>query len=130
MNTKDPLRFPLAAALALALVGATAVAAAQTPAQQAEPASSSQQFYPGTKSTAAYPIQNGTLTVNAGMPDHVKNYGPPPPFKTLDANHDGRISEAEARAYPPLDSDFLYASGQGKFITRAQYEKWAKDQQP
>lgn len=123
MNTQGLTRSALAAGLALAMLGATAVASAQ----QAAPATSSPQFYPGTKSTATYPIQNGTLTVNAGMPDHVQSYGPPPPFKTLDVNHDGRIDEAEAQAYPPLDSDFLYASHNGKFITRTQYEQWVKD---
>lgn len=128
MHTQGSIRSSLATALALALLGATTVAMAQAPAQQAEPASSTPQFYPGTKSTATYPIQNGTLTVNAGMPDQVKSYGPPPAFSVLDVNHDGRISEAEAQAYPPLDSDFLYASNNGKVITKAQYEKWVKDQ--
>lgn len=89
------------------------------------------QFYQGTETSATYPLPDshgGTLTVNAGMPAEVKNYGPPPPFATLDTNHDGRISESEAQAYPPLDSDFLYVSGQGKTISRAQYEKWAQSQ--
>lgn len=71
---------------------------------------------------------NGTVTVNSGMPQHVKQYGPPPPFKTLDTSNNGRISMAEARAYPPLESDFLFASNQGKTISRAQYERWVKTQ--
>jgi hypothetical protein len=62
------------------------------------------------------------------MPAQVKDYGPPPSFAALDANHDGRIGQDEAQAYPPLDSDFLYASGQGKSISRAQYEKWVQNQ--
>lgn len=128
MSIHTSLRLPLAGLIALALSGTALAATARAPSPQAQPPSSTQQFYPGTKSTATYPIQNGTLTVNAGMPDHVQSYGPPPAFKTLDANHDGRISEAEAQAYPPLDSDFLYASNNGKFITRAQYEKWVKEQ--
>lgn len=128
MNTQRPLAPSLVIAAALAMLGATTVATAQAPAQQAAPATSSPEFYPGTKSTATYPIQNGTLTVNAGMPDHVKRYGPPPAFSVLDTNHDGRISEAEAQAYPPLDGDFLFASDHGKSISRAQYEKWVKDQ--
>ena len=86
------------------------------------------QFYQGTQTTATYPVQNGTLTVNAGMPAQVRNYGPPPPFQSLDANHDGRISTDEATAYPPLDSDFLFASGEGKSISRSQYEKWVQTQ--
>jgi hypothetical protein len=84
----------------------------------------SPRFYQGTQTTATYPIQNGTLTVHAGMPAEVKDYGPPPQFNTLDTNHDGRISPDEASAYPPLDSDFLYASGEGKSISRAQYQRW------
>lgn len=86
------------------------------------------QFYQGTKSTATYPMQNGngTLTVNAGMPEHVQNFGPPPSFKSLDTNHDGRISEEEAKAYPPLDSDFLFVSREGKYVTKSEYEKWMK----
>lgn len=102
-------------------------AAPQPPMQQ----TSSGQFYQGTQSSASYPLPDshgGTLTVNSGMPASVQNYGPPPSFKSLDVNHDGRITEAEARAYPPLDSDFLYASGETKSITRAQYRKWVQDQ--
>jgi outer membrane biosynthesis protein TonB len=88
-------------------------------------------FYQGTETSAQYPLPDsngGTLTVNAGMPAEVKDYGPPPSFATLDANHDGRISPDEAQAYPPLDSDFLYASGQGKSVSRDRYEKWVKNQ--
>jgi hypothetical protein len=89
------------------------------------------QFYQGTETSAQYPLPDsngGTLTVNAGMPAQVQDYGPPPSFATLDANHDGRISADEAQAYPPLDSDFLYASGQGQSISRGQYEKWVQNQ--
>lgn len=99
--------------------------------QAASGQSGSMQFQQGTQSSAQYPLpgsNGGTLTVNSGMPAYVQNYGPPPSFKSLDTNHDGRISQDEAAAYPPLDSDFLYASGQAKTISRAQYEKWAKDQ--
>lgn len=112
-----------------------------TPAspQQAAPMQSGQQasgqqsneFYQGTETSATYPLPDsngGTLTVHAGMPAEVRNYGPPPSFQSLDVNHDGRITESEAQAYPPLDSDFLYVSNQGKYITRAQYEKWASTQ--
>jgi hypothetical protein len=102
-------------------------AAPQAPMQQ----TASGQFHQGTQSSASYPLPDshgGTLTVNSGMPANVQNYGPPPSFKSLDVNHDGRISESEAQAYPPLDSDFLYASGETKFITRAQYKKWVQDQ--
>lgn len=88
-------------------------------------------FYQGTETSATYPLPDshgGTLTVNAGMPAEAQNYGPPPSFQSLDTNHDGRISESEAQAYPPLDSDFLYVSNQGKDVTRTQYEKWASTQ--
>ncbi len=108
------------------------------PTQQAMPAQQPSQslqsgtgFYQGTETSAQYPLSDsngGTLTVNAGMPEQVKDYGPPPSFTTLDANHDGRISPEEAQAYPPLDSDFLYASGQGKSISRGQYQKWVQNQ--
>lgn len=110
------------------------------PAPPAEPATAmpppspqntAGQFYQGTETSAQYPLPDsngGTLTVNAGMPAQVQDYGPPPSFATLDANHDGRISAEEAQAYPPLDSDFLYASGQGQSISRAQYEKWVQNQ--
>lgn len=113
--------------------------ATPAPPQQAEPMQSGQQvggqqsgkFYQGTETSATYPLPDshgGTLTVNAGMPAEARNYGPPPSFQSLDTNHDGRISESEAQAYPPLDSDFLYVSNQGKDVTRAQYEKWASTQ--
>ncbi|HEV7122942.1 MAG TPA: hypothetical protein VGN24_05880 [Rhodanobacter sp.] len=101
------------------------------PPQDASGQSDSGQFQQGTQSSASYPLPDsngGTLTVNSGMPANVQNYGPPPSFQSLDANHDGRISEDEAAAYPPLDSDFLYASGQAKTISRAQYQKWVQDQ--
>ena len=89
------------------------------------------QFYQGTESSAQYPLpggNGGTLTVNSGMPAQAQNYGPPPSFKSLDGNHNGCISESEAKAYPPLDSDFLFASNQGKCISRGQYEKWVRTQ--
>lgn len=105
-------------------------AAMTMPAQDAADQQAGE-FYQGTKSSATYPLPDshgGTLTVNAGMPAQVRTYGPPPPFESLDADHDGRISEAEAQAYPPLDSDFLYASGGGKNISRNQYKDWAENQ--
>jgi hypothetical protein len=138
MSMQRSIFLPLAGTIALALCGTLAVASAQTQVPSAPPAmqqgqsqttrQDSGRFYPGTESSATYPLADGTLTVNAGMPDHVRNYGPPPAFKTLDSKHNGRIGESEARAYPPLDNDFLYASGGGKSISRGQYEKWAKGQ--
>lgn len=88
------------------------------------------QFEAGTKSSVSFPMQdgNGTVTVNSGMPAEVKNYGPPPSFASLDTNHDGHISEAESKAYPPLESDFLFASNEGKTISRKQYETWVRTQ--
>lgn len=133
MSTQRGLRLSLAGALALALCGAACMAVAQpasppaTPMAAPPPASS--QFEQGTESSATYPLADshgGTLTVRAGMPAQAHQYGPPPPFKTLDANHDGRISQTEAQAYPPLDNDFLSASHGGKTVSRAQYAQWAK----
>src|SRR6185437_10156566 len=101
------------------------------PSQNASGQSDSGQVQQGTQSSASYPLpgsNGGTLTVNSGMPANTQNYGPPPSFQSLDTNHDGRISQDEAAAYPPLDSDFLYASGQAKTISRAQYQKWVQDQ--
>jgi hypothetical protein len=106
----------------------TTMPAQPQPAGQDQQQGSSVQFYEGTRSSASYPIQNGTLTVNAGMPANVRDYGPPPPFTTLDTNSDGRISQAEAKAYPPLDSDFLFASRQARTISQAQYQRWVQDQ--
>ena len=100
-------------------------------AQGASGQSDSGQFEQGTQSSASFPLPDsngGTLTVNSGMPAQVQNYGPPPSFQQLDTNHDGRISQEEAAAYPPLDSDFLYASGQAKTISKAQYQKWVQTQ--
>jgi hypothetical protein len=148
MNLQRSFRLSLAGAIALAFCGMAAFAAAQTlsprtsrqvpptPPPRATPQNSPQpstigQFYQGTESSATYPLPDshgGTLTVHAGMPEHVRDYGPPPSFKSLDANHDGRISESEAQAYPPLDSDFLYASGGGKSISHAQYQRWVSTQ--
>jgi hypothetical protein len=124
MSTQRSPHWFVASAIALTLLGMASVTMAQT--------ASSQQFYPGTQSSATYSLpgsHGGTLTVVSGMPARTRDYGPPPPFASLDVNRDGRISEAEAQAYPPLDSDFLYASGGGKSISRAQYTRWAKTQQ-
>ncbi|MGH8155302.1 MAG: hypothetical protein ACREP0_08735 [Rhodanobacteraceae bacterium] len=151
MLTVRPVRLLLAGAIALAVSGMASVAMAQMPPpppqpqqpmsppppqQPMQPSQSqagqpSGQFYQGTESTAQYPLQGsngGTLTVHAGMPAEAPHYGPPPPFSSLDTNHNGRIDEAEAKAYPPLDSDFLFASGGAKTISKAQYQKWAKAQ--
>ena len=106
----------------------TTMPAQPQPADQDQQQGTPGQFYQGTESSANYPIQNGTLTVNAGMPANVRDYGPPPPFKTLDGNSDGRISHAEAEAYPPLDSDFLFASHQGQTISQPQYQRWVQGQ--
>lgn len=145
MSIQRSIRLSLAGAIALAVFGVAAVAAAQAPARQAtqqtqpttpaQPQAATQQgasgqFYQGTETSATYPLPDshgGTLTVNAGMPAQVQSYGPPPSFKSLDTNHNGCISETEAQAYPPLDSDFLYASHQGKCVNPAQYKKWVQD---
>lgn len=124
MRMQHPVRTILVSAVALGAFGVASVAMAQA-------SSAPGQFERGTESTATYPLpgsNGGTLTVHAGMPAETQHYGPPPAFATLDADHDGRISEAEANAYPPLESDFLFASGGGKTISKAQYEKWAKTQ--
>lgn len=102
-----------------------------TPAQTSQAGSQqdlSGPFFPGTQSEATYPLPNGTLTVYAGMPAQVRTYGSPPAFAELDSNHDGRISEWEAQAYPPIDSDFLYASGGTQWISRSRYEHWVTSQ--
>lgn len=120
----------LAVVLTIALSGAAATAAAQqvqpTPARL--PTRSATQFYPGTESTATYRLEHGTLTVRAGMPARNPDYGSPPAFEILDSNHDGRISDTEAQAYPPLDSDFLYVSGGAKTISPPQYERWVANE--
>lgn len=123
MNNRTWADRGLVAIIALAATGFAATAAAQ---------SAPAQFEHGTETTATYPLPDshgGTLTVHAGMPTETAHYGPPPPFKALDANHDGRITEAEARAYPPLDSDFLFASGGAATISKSQYENWVKTQE-
>lgn len=121
----------LAAVLAIALSGTVSIAIAGQAgsAPAAPPPASAADIQPGTETTATYRLQDGTLTVRAGMPAQVKDYGPPPAFSALDSNHDGRISEDEAEAYPPLDSDFLYASGGAKTISASQYQKWVAGQQ-
>ena len=117
-------RTTLAITVALSLAGATALAFAQQPVQPAP-------LYPGTVSQATYPLPDshgGTLTVRAGMSDRMPKFGPPPSFKSLDTNGDGRIDQAEANAYPPLANDFLFASGHHSTISRAQYEQWVRTQ--
>lgn len=125
MNMQNRIGLPLTVAVTIILSGTAGIAGARQaqPVPASSPASAPQ-FLPGTESTATYRLDNGTLTVRAGMPAEAQDDGPPPTFKALDSNHDGRISEAEAQAYPPLDGDFLYASGGAKTIGPAQYQKW------
>lgn len=126
MHTPRSLRLATIATAALALAAGPAIVSAQVAPVADAMAPSAPSFYPGTESTATYPLANGTLTVHAGMPALAPGFGSPPTFASLDANHDGRISEAEARAYPPLDNDFLYASGDGTSISKARYAMWLK----
>lgn len=130
MNMHHRSSLPLGIILVIALSGTAGIAAARhaqsTPAGPVSPPAS--RVYPGTESTATYRLENGTLTVHAGMPVEVEDHGPAPAFEALDSNHDGSISEAEAQAYAPLDSDFLYASGGAKTISPAQYQKWVANQ--
>lgn len=52
--------------------------------------------------------------------------GPAPTFDTLDTNHDGFISEDEARGYALLANDFQMAdSNRDRRISRREYERWA-----
>lgn len=67
--------------------------------------------------------QGATVTVNYGMPAPT-DYGPKPPFSQLDANHDGRISQAEAQAYLPLVNDWIHVAHHANSITKAQYDAW------
>ena len=53
-------------------------------------------------------------------------YGEAPSFRWLDRNSDGVIDEREARAYPPLANDFLYASGNRSAVPPARYKWWAR----
>lgn len=122
-------RTTLALVIALSLAGSATLALAQQPATP--PAHAAAQMEQGTVSQATYPLPDshgGTLTVRAGMSDHMPQFGPPPSFKSLDTNGDGRIDQAEADAYPPLANDFLFASGQRSTISRAQYAQWVRTQ--
>ena len=67
-----------------------------------------------------------TLTWGQPSPQH---YGPPPAFAKLDVNHDGYLTTAEARAYPPLLNDFEFASHGAKRISKAEFERWTKQLQ-
>lgn len=122
MHTERLVRTSLAGAMALAAFGFAAVAIAQTPP-------SSGQFEQGSESSTTLPLPDshgGTLTVHAGMPAQLPSYGPWPSFKSLDTNKDGRISEQEAKAYAPLENDFLQVSGGAKSISKAQYQAFVR----
>ncbi len=69
------------------------------------------------------------VTLTSGQPpaDHS---GPVPPFAQLDTNHDGWISRGEAAAYPPLLNDYDYIAHRANRISRAQFERWNRTQNP
>lgn len=67
--------------------------------------------------------QGSTLTVNSGMPP-APDYGPKPAFEQLDANHDGRITQDEAQAYPLLDNDWIHVAHHRSSISKSDYAKW------
>lgn len=69
-----------------------------------------------------------TIEVRSGMLPPVA-YGPPPPFRDLDTNRNGVISEREAEAYIPLANDFLHASRGKPVVTRHAYQVWAAEPQ-
>lgn len=86
---------------------------------------------PTVISSTSYPISGAplgsTLTVYTSPAPVGPSYGSPPPFTVLSRGK-ATIDHADAQAYPPLDSDFLYASAGRPVISRAQYEHWVQTQ--
>lgn len=70
---------------------------------------------------------SATVTIQTLHPTNTP-FPPAPSFASLDTNRDGRLSHAEAKAYWPLDSDFLYASHEKSYVTRAEYHHWVVSQ--
>ncbi|HUD41392.1 MAG TPA: EF-hand domain-containing protein [Dokdonella sp.] len=68
--------------------------------------------------------QGVEVELHSGQPLY-RSDGPAPAFAMLDADRDGRISADEARAYPLLATDFLYADGNrdGRLSER-EYARW------
>jgi hypothetical protein len=77
--------------------------------------------------STTYPTPQGEVTVNSGQPAP-RDYGPAPTFAQLAGTNSGFIGTEQADAYPPLANDFIHADGNrdGR-ISRAEYERWAKN---
>jgi hypothetical protein len=100
-------------------------AAPMAPAEQAQPmAQQGSMPAAGGSLTDVHTAQIGpSITVNSGMPPG-EDYGPKPPFDQLDANHDGRITQDEAKSYLPLYNDWIHVAGHGSSISKSQYAHW------
>lgn len=73
-----------------------------------------------------FPTQDGSLTVRWGATGF-SNTSAAPSFDQLDTLHRGYIDAEQARAYPLLADDFIYADANrdGK-LSRAEYERWLR----
>lgn len=68
--------------------------------------------------------QGAQVEVHSGQPVYPAD-GPAPAFAALDADRNGSISADEARAYPLLATDFLYAdSNRDGRISAREYARW------
>lgn len=64
------------------------------------------------------------VELHSGMATYPAD-GPAPAFSALDTNRDGHVSADEARAYPLLATDFLYAdSNRDGRVSEREYARW------
>ncbi|MDE2155775.1 MAG: hypothetical protein KGJ32_07790 [Xanthomonadaceae bacterium] len=96
--------------------------AQQTPAPAPAASSPSAATPPAT---AVFQTPQGELTIRS-VAAPVPSFGPPPSFKQLSAGGKA-ITAEQAVAYPPLANDFIHAdSNKNGSISKAEYERWAK----
>lgn len=112
-------------ALATAAVAFSVTSIAQTPSTPtASDTPASQSTITGH--TTFLSKDGVTVTVRSLTPKP-QEWASPPDFASLDSNHNGSISGAEAAAYPPLANAFNYADlNHNGSISQSEYSWWLK----
>lgn len=112
-------------ALACATVAFSAAGIAQT---QTTPTASGTSASQGTiTGHTTFLAKDGVTVTVRSLTPQAQQWATPPSFASLDANHNGSISEQEAGTYPPLANAFAYADlNHNGRISQSEYAWWLK----